>query len=156
MRTYPIDIDAGQLVRWLIEEQRTAPGRFRIAARHGAEIQEIQARSEWRMGDVEREDLSEVETVASLEIAPQHASDGWLLTVVVEDEAGPRLPEGGLAAGGEEINVQMFYSKFIRPGRGLANVEAEAADEAAEARIEQLISSVESNRHGPAETRPAR
>jgi len=156
MLTYPVDIDAGQLVRWLIEEEKTAPGRFRIAARREADVQEIQARREWRLGDVEREDLSEVETVASLEIAPQHASDGWLLRVVVEDEAGPRLADSGLAAGKEQIDLQMFYSKFIRSGRGIANVEAEAADEAAEARIAQLISSVERNRHGPAEERPAR
>jgi hypothetical protein len=156
MRAYPVDIDAGQLVRWLVEEQKTAPGRFRIVAKCGAEIQEIQARREWRLGEVEREDLSEVETVASLEIAPHHASDGWLLTAVVEDEAGPRLLDDGATAGGKQIDLQTFYSKFIRPGRGLVNVEAEAADEAAEARIEQLIRSIERNWHGPVETRPVR
>jgi hypothetical protein len=150
MRSYPIDIDPGQLVRWIVEEQAAAPTRFRTSAWRGAEVRKIPARKELHLGDEEREDLSEVDTVAALEIAPQHASDGWLLTVVVEDEAGPRLPDKRpLAAGKEQVDLRTFYNEFIRPGRGIANVEVEAADEAAEARIAQLISSVEGGRHGP-------
>jgi hypothetical protein len=156
MRSYPVDIDAGQLVRWIMEEHKTAPARFRILARYEAEDREIPVRRELHLGDEEREDLSETSTVATLEIAPQHASDGWLLTVVIEDEAGPRLPDKGpVARSGEQIDLHTFYSEFVRPGRGIANVEAEAEDEAAEARVEQLIGSVEGNRHGPAPKEPA-
>jgi hypothetical protein len=91
-----------------------------------------------------------MDTIATLEIAPQHASDGWLMTVVVEDEAGPHvLDKRPLAASGQQIDLETFYSEFIRPGRGVANVEAEVADEAAEARVALLVSSVEANRHGP-------
>ena len=96
------------------------------------------------MGDEEREDLSEVDTVATLEIGPAHAGEGWLLTVVVEDEAGPRLPDKGtLAEGEEQIGLRAFYNEFIRPGRGVANVFAEAEDKVAEARIERLVSRIE-------------
>jgi hypothetical protein len=148
MRSYPVDIDPGQLVRWIMAECETAPARFRIQAWRGAAVREIPADSKFRLGDEEREDLSEVETVATLDIAPQHASDGWLLTVVVEDEAGPRLPDKGrLAAGEARIGVRAFYDEFIAPERGIASVEVEAEDEAAEARVEQLIRSVEGNRH---------
>jgi hypothetical protein len=118
--------------------------------RYEAEVREIPVRGELHLGDEEREDLSEMDTVATLEIAPQHASDGWLMTVVVEDEAGPHLlDKRPLAASGQQIDLETFYSEFIRPGRGVANVEAEVADEAAEARVALLVSSVEANRHGP-------
>jgi hypothetical protein len=150
MRTYPVDVDAGQLVRWIMAEQEAVPARFRTLASYEAEVREIPARRELHLGEEEREDLLEVDTVATLQIAPQHASDGWLLTVVVEDEAGPHLLDRRpLAASGQPIDLHTFYREFIRPGRGVANVEAEAADEAAEARVAQLISSVEANRHGP-------
>jgi hypothetical protein len=154
MRTYPVDVDPGQLVRWIIEEHKTAPTHFRISARREAEIREIPTRRELHLGDEEREDLSEVDTIATLEIAPAHSSEGWLLTVVVEDEAGPRLPDRRpLAAGEEQIDLHTFYNEFIRPGRGIANVEAEVADDAAEVHVEQLISSVDENRHGPRASR---
>jgi hypothetical protein len=153
MRTYPVDIDPGQLVRWIIEENKTAPTRFRTLARRAAEVREIPTRRDLHLGDEEREDLSEVDTVATLEIAPAHASQGWLLTIVVEDEAGPRLPDKRpLVAGEEQIDLHTFYNEFIRSGRGVANVEAEVADDAAEVHVEQLVASIEGNRYGPGTT----
>ncbi len=150
MRTYPVDIDPGQVVRWIIEEHRTAPSHFRIAARRASEERDIPARKGLHLGDEEREDLSEVDTIATLEIAPAHASEGWLLTVEVEDEAGPRLPEKGQLVEEEgQIDLGRFYDEFIRPGRGMANVVAAVDDDAAEVRLNELISSIESNCHGP-------
>jgi hypothetical protein len=95
MRTYPIDIDPAQVVRWIMVEQQAAPSRFRVLARRASEVRDIPVRKELHLGDQEREDLSEIDTIATLEIAPAHASEGWSLTVEVEDEAGPRLPERG-------------------------------------------------------------
>jgi len=149
MRPYPLDIAPEQVVRWIMAEQQAAPSRFRIVARRAAELREIPARREFRLGDEEREDLTEVDTVATLEIAPAHASEGWLLTVEVEDEAGPRLPEkGALSEAEQPIDLRTFYDEFIRTGRGVANVSAEVEDEAAEARLTELIGSIERNRHG--------
>ena len=38
--------------------------------------------------------------------------------MVVEDEAGPRVPEeGAVDEGEEEIDLDTFYGEFIRPGR---------------------------------------
>jgi len=46
-------------------------------------VRELPAGKETHFGDEERIDLSEVATIATLEIAPSHASDdGWLLGVV--------------------------------------------------------------------------
>ena len=77
METYPVDLDAGQILRWVMAEQQTAPSTFRIIARRATEVREIPARKELHLGDEEREDLREIATVATLEIAPFHSHDGW-------------------------------------------------------------------------------
>jgi hypothetical protein len=149
MQTIPVDIDPDQVVRWLKAELGAAPSSFRVTARRTTELREIPAREDTRLGDDEREDLSEVATVAALEIAPVHASDGWLLTVVVEDESGPRIAER--AATGEPdqtVDLGAFYREFIRSGRGVASVVAEVEGPAAEARLTSLLHTIEKNRHG--------
>jgi hypothetical protein len=148
METYPVDIDAEQVVRWVKAEYDAAEPAFRITVRRSSEVQEIPVRRELHLGDVEREDLSEVETIATLEIAPLHASEGWLLSVVVEDEVGSRVFEGEMGAAGErQIDFGAFYNEFIRPGRGSANVIAEVENSAAAARLSDLVNAIEENRH---------
>lgn len=150
MRTYPLDIDPGQVVRWLMAEQEASPSRFRILARRAAELRDIPVRSALHLGDEERETLSEVDTIATLELAPAHAGEGWLLTIEVEDEAGPRLPDKGAPSAVEGgIDLRIFFDEFIRPGRGIATVEAAVEDDAAEARLNELVDSIERDRHGP-------
>jgi hypothetical protein len=148
MQTYPLDIDPEQVVRWIRSEYEAAPSTFRISVRRASEVRQIPLRREAHLGDEEREDLSEIATLATLEIAPAHASDGWLLTVVVEDESGPRIPERGSAAEEEhEIDLGTFYREFIRPARGIASVVAEVEDAAAKARVDRLLRTIETNRH---------
>lgn len=150
MQTLPVDIDAEQVVRWIMAEHHTAPSSFRISARRSIEAREIPVRRELHLGDQEREELSEIATVAILEIAPVHASEGWLLTVVVEDEIGPRVSDRSATTEAEqEIDLGAFYAEFIRPGRGTANVVAEAERGAGEARVTQLLKKIETNRHVP-------
>ena len=150
MEPFPVDIDPTQIVRWIIAEHRVTPSSLKIMARRTTEVRQIPAREELHLGDEEREDLSEVATVASLEIAPADPSDGWLMTVVVEDEVGPRGPDRGtMVEDDQQIDLESFYSQFIRPGRGTATVVAQADNAAAEARISRLLASIESDRHGP-------
>jgi len=144
METYPVDLDPEQIVRWLMVEQQAAPSTFRITARRTTEVRDVPARRELHLGDEEREDLSEIATIATLEIAPIHASDGWLLTVAVEDEAGPPVAEGE-----EKIDLATFYSKFIRPERGISNVVAEVENAQAKARMTRLLHAIDRNRHVP-------
>ena len=146
METYPVDIDAGQVVRWLKAETDVAPSEFRISARRSAIPQDIPLRSETHLGDSEREDLSEVETIAMLDIAPVHATEGWLLSIVVEDELGPRLL-GESAGEDQAIDLGTFAKEFIRSGRGTVSVMAEVQNAAAKARLTRLISTIETNRH---------
>ena len=148
MVDFPVNIDAKQLVRWIMAEQVAAPSTFKTTARRITEVREIPARPELHLGDEEREDLSEVATVAILEIAPAHAGDGWLLTVTVEDEIGPRLAGERLAAGTEQpIDLGTFYSAFIRPERGIANVVAQADSPSARKALAGLLDAIERNRH---------
>lgn len=149
MRTYPVDLDPEQVVRWIREESKASPNMFRITARRTSEVKEIPDRKETHLGDEEREDLSEVATVATLEIGPAHTAEGWVLTVVVEDEAGPRFPESSAVGGERGIDIDTFYREFIRPGRGSASVIAEVEDRKAEARMASLLESIERDRHSP-------
>lgn len=149
METYPLDIDPEQVVRWVKAECDIAPSTFRVTARRSREVREIPPLKDTHLGDEEREDLSEIATIATLEIAPVHATDGWLLSVVVEDELGPRVSNGGTGDEAEQqIDPGTFYKEFIRPGRGNATVIAEAQDSAAMARVSRLVNMIEANQHG--------
>jgi len=148
METYPLDIDPAQVVRWFKAENETSPSTFKIVARRSREVRDIPIRSELHLGDEEREDLSEIATIATLEIAPIHASEGWLLRVVVEDEIGPLITEGGMTNEGEQqIDLGTYYQEFIRPRRGSANVVAEVEGPEARAHVTRLLGAIEKNRH---------
>jgi len=147
MQTYPVDLDPEQIVRWAIAERKAAPATLRMLARRAVEVRDIPVRKEYHLGDEERTDLSEVATVATLEITPGHTSDGWRLTVEVEDEAGPRMSGGPDIATDVAIDPDAFYNEFLRRGRGIANVTAEVDSDAAKARLTRLLETIERNRH---------
>ena len=148
MESFPVNIDAEQVVRWIMTEQAAAPSTFETTATRTTEVREIPERREYHLGDEEREDLSEVATLATLEIAPAHAGEGWLLTVTVEDEIGPRVSGDGAATGTEQrIDIGTFYSAFIRPGRGTANVIAQVDSPSARTSVNRLINTIERNQH---------
>ncbi len=114
METYPVDIDPAQVVRWVKAEHERSPSTFKISARRSREVREIPVRREFHLGDEEREDLSEIAIVATLEIAPAHAAEGWLLRIVVEDEIGPRISDREMRNEGEQpIDLGTFYQEFI-------------------------------------------
>ena len=153
MATYPIEIDPRQIVRWLVAEQRATPSLFRFDARRVSEVCDIPRHAEYHLGDVEREDLSEVDTIATLEVRPAHSSD-WTLTVNVEDDVGPR--SNGEEAGGSNSEQQMdlasFYHHFIRSGRGIATATAEIGNEAGERHLKELLDAILVDRHPAKQT----
>jgi hypothetical protein len=150
MEPFPVDIDPKQIVRWVIAERRIFPSSLKTLARRATEVRQIPSRADLHLGDEEREDLSEVATVATLEITPAHPSEGWRMTVTVEDEIGPRGPgRGTMVEADGQIDLETFNSLFIRLERGNTTVVAEADNAAAEARLSGLLASIETNRHGP-------
>jgi hypothetical protein len=149
MQTYPIDIEPEQIVDWIMVETQEAPAEFKVSARRAIETRELPARRELRLGEVERDDLTEVATIGTLQIAPAHAAEGWLITIVVEDEFGPRVldeSEGGEEE--QEIGVDAFYDLFIRPRRGSASASAEVDNPDAEEHLSRLLKDIELDRHG--------
>jgi hypothetical protein len=146
---YPIDIEPEQIVRWLMAEQQTTPSLFRFDVRRGSEIRDIPDRADLHLGDEEREDLGEVTTTATLEVTPAHRGDGWILTIAVEDDTGPR-PSGAEAAD-QQIDLGTFYHQFIHRGRGVTTVTAEVDGAAAERHLNELLDAILVNRH-PATT----
>ena len=148
MESIPVDVDAGQIVRWIIAEQAATPATFKTTARRMVEVREIPERTEFHLGDEEREELSEVATIATLEVAPAHASDGWHLTVTVEDEIGPRVSgEEAATETEQQLDLGTFYNTFLRPGRGTANVVAEVDSPSAKRSLSRLLRTIERNQH---------
>jgi hypothetical protein len=148
MENYPVDIDPSQVVRWVKAEQERSPSTFRISARQSREVREIPARSELHLGDEEREDLTEIATIGTLEIAPAHTAEGWLLRVVVEDEVGPRISEGEMGGVAEkQIDLSAFYHEFIRPGRGNTNITGQVEGQGGRDHLIRLLQTIEKNSH---------
>lgn len=148
MESIPVDIDAGQIVRWVMKEQAAAPSTFKTVARLTAETREIPPRREFHLGDEEREELSEVAMIGTLEVAPANRSEGWLLTVTVEDEVGPRIAAEEVSPETErQIDLGTFYSMFIRPDRGIASVVAEVEGSSARVHVTRLLKMIEQDRH---------
>jgi hypothetical protein len=148
MQSYPIDIDAQQVVRWIMAERRAAPSKYRINVSRAFDTGKLPERKELRLGDEERENLSETAIVATLEITAAHPSDGWLLTVVVEDEIGPTVPdESERVEDEQEIGIDVFNEEFIRPGRGNVSVFAEVEGPTSKARLTRIINNIEKDQH---------
>jgi hypothetical protein len=146
MESFPVDIEPAQVVRWIKAEHERAPSTFRIAARRRREIRRIPDRRDLHLGDEEREDLNEVATIATLEVGPAHAADGWLLRIVVEDEIGPRISEDGTASAAEQgIDIDAFYHEFILPGRGNANITGKVEGLQARDRLARLLQTIETD-----------
>jgi hypothetical protein len=142
---YPIDIEPEQIVRWLVAEQKGTPSLFRFDARRGFEVRNIPERAKYHLGDEEREDLSEVTTIATLEVTPVHRGDGWTLMITVEDDTGPR--PSGIEATEQQIDLGTFYHQFIRRGRGVTTVTAEVDGALAEQHLKELLDAILVNRH---------
>lgn len=151
MESFAVDVDPEQIVRWVVAERDESPSSLKTSARRVTETREIAQRGEYHLGDEEREELSEVATVATLEIAPAREHGGWLLTVTVEDEVGPRdvveADEGVRLEADQQIDLGTFYNEFIRPGRGITSVVAEVDDAAARQDLTSLLDAIERNEH---------
>ena len=149
MQSYSVDIDPQQIVRWITAEHKAAPSKYKITARRSVEPRELPGRKELRLGDDERDTMSETATIATLQIAPARPSDGWLLTIVIEDEIGPSASEGTETVDEEEqeIDVDVFQEEFLNPGRGNANVIAEVTGPSGKTRLTRILNNIEKNRH---------
>ena len=116
MESYPLDIAAKQVVRWLMDEELAGQRRLQTNATRQYLHEDSPKLEQRRLGDVEREDISEITAVGILEITPPHRADSWLLRLRIEDNFGGRLPDDASASDEpEEIDLATFQETFIVP-----------------------------------------
>jgi hypothetical protein len=151
METYPVDIEPEQIVAWLADEERLQAHDLLVSASRSYQAGELGGgKSRW-LSEEDREELSEVVEIGLLEVTPRDRPHRWALRVRVADDIGPRLPEDEpLPEGEEDIDLQAFAEEFIKPGRGLAEVTVEVADDSAKASFDRLFSIILHDRHGVA------
>ncbi len=150
METYPVDLDARQIVLWLLEEKRRGTLGLKTIATRSYIPEGVTNLGSQNVSE-DAGDLSDVLAVGELEVAPPAARDGWTLRIRVEDRLGPRLPEDGDAPEAEqEIDLATFAADFILPERGIAEVELDAADARAKASFTRLFNRMVIDEHRPA------
>lgn len=154
MESYPVDvdvdIDAEQVVRWLMVERQNGGTGLDVGAWRFNRRRPVEARAEDRLGDEEREDLNDEVTVAQLVITPTHAGEDWRIVVAAEVELEPIVPgEDSEDEEHEPIDLDTFYLNFIRPSHCTTSVAAEAESAAAKAHLDQLLHAIETNIHAP-------
>lgn len=150
MKPFPVDVEAKQIVRWLIEEQRRPRFDLLVTATRSYERNALGAGEDSRLGNAEREDLSEMTEVGLLEVTSRQKPGGWTLRIRVEDDIGPGLPEDEpVPTGDEEIDLATFCEEFMTADRGLAEVSAEVAGPDAETSLGLLLDAILKDRHEP-------
>jgi hypothetical protein len=146
---YPVDVDAKQLVQWLLDEERLRAFDLLVSVTRSYQREELEAREQATLGEAESEDLSAISEVGLLEVTPrQQPTSRWILRVRVEDDIGPRLPDDEpVPATDEEIDLPTFYEEFIKADRGLAEVSAEVENSTAKANLTRLLNAILKDRH---------
>jgi hypothetical protein len=148
VKPFPVDVEAKQIVRWLIEEERRSAFGLLVTATRSYRRNALGAGEDSSLGDIEREDLSEMTEVGLLEVTPRQKPGGWTLRIRVEDDIGPGLPEDEPApTGDEEIDLATFYEEFMTEDRGLAEVSAEVSDPNAKTSLGLLLDAILTDRH---------
>jgi hypothetical protein len=76
MESYPVDVDPAQVVPWLKAAKERSPSALRSPRSAAGKCAKFRLGRNLHLGDEEGEDLNEIETVATLEVAPTHSADG--------------------------------------------------------------------------------
>lgn len=148
MEAYPVDLDARQIVRWLIDEQRQGTLRLNIFPSRSYEVEPLSQSELQKLGEDESEDLNDILVIGVLEVTPPAEKGGWLLRIRVEDRVGPRLPEDeDTPEDEEELDLETFETEFIAPERGAVDVVLHAEDRHAKARFTRFIKEVLCDKH---------
>jgi hypothetical protein len=156
VETYPVDIAPEQVVRWLMVEGRLHAFDLLVSATRSFEPGELTGGASRRLGDEEREEVSEISEVGLLEVMPRQKPHIWTLRVRVEDDIGPRLPEDeSVPETEEELDLPTFYEEFIKADRGIAEVSVEVDSPAAKASFNRVLEAMTTDRHQRGKPEPA-
>ena len=148
METYPVDLAAQQIVRWLMDEERRHAFDLLVRATRSFRHRHLDQNNNSRLGDVEQEDLGENIEIGIMEIAPRHKPSLWTLRIRVADEIGPNLPiDASVPSDEEEVDLPTFYEEFIEKDRGLPEVSAEVESPEAKGSLTRLLAAIREDRH---------
>ena len=150
MESVTIDVEAKQIVRWLLKEERVESFDLLVSATRSYDREELSSQEEGQLGDEEGEEVSEINEVGLLEVMPRKEPGRWTLRIRVADDIGPRMPDDEpVPTEDEEIDLATFYEEFVKADRGFAEVSAEAKDRAASADLTRLVKAIVTDRHNP-------
>ncbi len=152
MESYPveIDIDAEQIVRWLLVERREGGSGFDVEAWRFNRRRPVEPAIADRFGDEENEDLRDERTVALLEISPSPPRAGWRVLITVESDLEPIDPDEAREDGqGQPIDLDTFFLDYIRPRLTVPRVVAEVESQAAHLDLDHFLDAVATNIHVP-------
>jgi hypothetical protein len=145
-----VDVDAKQIVRWLLEEERIKAFDLLVSTTRSYEREELSSQEEGQLGDEEAEDISEINETGLLEVTPRKKPSRWTLRIRVTDDIGPRVPDDEpVPTEDEEIDLATFNDEFIRADRGFVEVSAEVKDRAASADLMHLVEAIVTDSHKP-------
>ena len=148
METYPVDVEAEQVVHWLMDEERLHAFDLLVRTTRSYQRSALAAGEGDRLGDTEREDLGESSEVGLVEVMPRQKPSLWTLRIRVADDIGPSLPDDEpVPEGEEEIDLSTFYEEFIKADRGLAEVSAEVESPGAKGSLTRVLDAMRQDRH---------
>jgi hypothetical protein len=143
-----VDIEPRQIVRWLLDEERSKAFDLLVTATRSYGREELAPREEKQLGEADAEELSEINEVGLLEVVPRNEPSRWTLRLRVTDDIGPRMPDDEpVPTEDEEIDLATFNEEFVMADRGFTEVSAEAKDRAASAEFTRLVEAIVENRH---------
>ena len=148
MTEFPLDLHAGQIVRWLMDDL-SAGRKTKLEVHTTREYATDPVAYPEEVGVGEDEEVAALTTIGLLEVRPLDAVYAWILCVRVEDMVGSHLPEDeSVPEGAEEIDLEAFYRDFIVPGTGTAFVSVSAETAQGKLAFDRLHSEILANRHG--------
>ena len=148
MTEYPLDLDAGQIVHWLMDES-SAVRRKKLDVRATREYAAEPVAHPGEVGVGEDEEVATLTTVGVLEVRPLDAAHSWILRMRVEDVVGSHLPEDeSVPEDAEEIDLEAFYRDFIATDTGTAYVSLWAETAQGKGDFDRLYAEMVDDRHG--------
>lgn len=148
MTEYPLDLDAGQIVHWLMDES-SAMRRKKLDVRATREYATEPVAHPGEVGVGEDEEVATLTTVGVLEVRPLDAAHSWIMRMRVDDVVGSHLPEDeSVPEDAEEIDLEAFYRDFIAPDTGTAFVSLSAETAQGKGAFDRLHAQIVADRHG--------
>lgn len=148
MEDYEINLPAEVVVGWVVQAiKQGGSGLLANAWREYVADESFVPEK----GGYEETDVQEVTAVGSLEVAPEHRPNSWILRVRVEDELGNRIPaDADAPEGSEGISLDQFWDEFIAPQRGMTSIWLSASAVAEKEAFDHFLTELEraAARHG--------